>query len=131
VSELSIGQIASHAGLRTSAIRYYEREGLIPKAGRRSGRRIYDASVLDHLLFVRLALRSGFRVGEVKSMVKGLTTASKPGDRWRAAATTKLGELDREIESLQVKKRLLQNLVACQCPSLAHFARSQMAQPGR
>jgi MerR family transcriptional regulator, redox-sensitive transcriptional activator SoxR len=131
MSGLSIGQVANHAGLRTSAIRYYEREGLIPKAARRNGRRIYDASVLDHLLFVRLALRSGFRIGEVKPMVKGLTTASKPGDRWRAAATDKLGELEREIKGLQVKKKLLQDLVSCQCPSLAHFARSQMSRPQR
>ena len=116
-------------GLRASAIRYYESEGLIPKAARKSGRRVYDADILDHLLFVRLALGAGFRIGEIKPMVYGMTVASKPGERWRGVAERKLLELDQEITSLQSKKRLLQNLVKCQCASLAHFAKAQTSKP--
>ena len=123
---LSIGQVASSFGLRTSTVRYYEREGLIPKPARKSGRRVYGPDVRDHLLFVRLALDSGFHIAEVRALVKGMTPASKPGERWRSVAATKLKQLDREIESLKVKKRLLEALSKCQCPSLAHFARSQM-----
>ncbi len=48
MGELSIGEVAGRAGLATSAIRYYEREGLLPRAGRRSGQRVYDgASSID------------------------------------------------------------------------------------
>ena len=119
---LSIGQVARHAGVRPSAIRYYESEGLIPKVGRRGNRRVYDTDILGHLLFVRLALRSGFRIGEIKSMVRGMTVASKPGERWRAVAGKKLEQLDRDIALLQSKKKLLHSLVQCHCPSLVHFA---------
>lgn len=125
MSELSIGQVAQRLGIRASAIRYYEAEGLIPKTGRKSGHRVYDADILNHLIFIRLALRSGFGISEIKSMVRGLTSQSQPGERWRAVADQKLGELDREIAALQSKKKLLQNLATCRCKSLAHFVETQ------
>lgn len=124
MTTLSIGQVASRTSVRASAIRYYESEGLLPKPARKGGRRIYDAGVLDHLLFVRLALRAGFRIGEIKPMVRGLSPSAPPGDRWRAVASKKLAEIEREIERLQSRKRLLENLATCQCPSLSHFART-------
>ena len=123
MTTLSIGQVASRASVRASAIRYYESEGLLPKPARKGGRRVYDASVLDHLLFVRLALQAGFRIGEIKPMVRGLSPSVRPGERWRAVAGKKLVELEREIARLQSRKRLLENLSTCQCPSLSHFAR--------
>src|SRR5262245_53425547 len=119
---LSIGEVARDLGLRTSTIRYYEAEGLIPRAARRAGRRVYDSDIGGHLLFVRLALRSGFRISEIRPLVKDLTMASKPGDRWRSVARQKLTELDREIAALQSKKRLLESLAKCQCASLADFS---------
>ncbi|NJO32206.1 MAG: MerR family transcriptional regulator [Rhodospirillales bacterium] len=124
MTTLSIGQVASRASVRASTIRYYESEGLLPKPARKGGRRIYDASVLDHLLFVRLALRTGFRIGEIKPMVLGLSPSARPGERWRAVASKKLAELQQDIERLQSRKRLLENLATCQCPSLSHFART-------
>jgi DNA-binding transcriptional MerR regulator len=123
----SIGEVAREAGLRTSTIRYYEAEGLIPRPMRQAGRRVYDADIGGHLLFVRMALRSGFRIAEIKPLVKGLTLASKPGDRWRSVARQKLTDLDREIAALQSKKTLLESLTKCQCASLAEFSRTQMA----
>jgi MerR family redox-sensitive transcriptional activator SoxR len=125
VSDLSIGQVAQRFGVRTSAIRYYESEGLIPKAMRRAGRRFYEAGIFDHLIFIRFALRAGFHIGEIRTMVRGLSSATKPGERWRAVADKKLEELDRQMAELQAKKRLLQQLVKCHCPDLAHFARMQ------
>jgi MerR family redox-sensitive transcriptional activator SoxR len=121
MGDMSIGEVARRAGVRTSAIRYYESEGLIPRAGRRSGRRVYDPGIFDHLTFVRLALGAGFHVSEIKNIVRGLTSASPPGERWRAVAGGKLLELNRQIDALQSKKQLLEQLVKCRCPSLAHF----------
>jgi MerR family redox-sensitive transcriptional activator SoxR len=126
VGDLSIGQVAQRFGVRTSAIRYYESEGLIPKAARRAGRRFYEAGTLDHLVFIRFALRAGFHIGEIKTMVRGLSSSTKPGDRWRAVADKKLAELNRQIDELRAKKKLLEQLVKCQCPDLAHFARMML-----
>ncbi|HLF22906.1 MAG TPA: MerR family transcriptional regulator, partial [Burkholderiales bacterium] len=104
MNELSIGQVAKRFGIRASAIRYYESEGLIPKAERRGGRRYYNAWIIDHLVFVRFALRAGFRIGEIRPLVRGLSPSTPPGERWRSVAGGKLDELDHQIDLLQSKK---------------------------
>jgi len=45
VPNLSIGEVARRSGVRTSAIRYYEKVGLLPKASRVNGRRLYDETI--------------------------------------------------------------------------------------
>ena len=62
MKKLSIGQVAERAGIASSAIRYYESEGLLPRAGRRNGRRIYDEGIIDRITLIELAKRAGFRV---------------------------------------------------------------------
>ena len=52
---MSIGEVAHRMGMRPSAIRYYERLGLIAKAPRVGGRRQYDEQVLERLAMVRFA----------------------------------------------------------------------------
>ena len=49
---LTIGQIATRAGVRASAIRYYESRGLLPAASRDAGKRVYDVSVLERLAVI-------------------------------------------------------------------------------
>ncbi len=122
MGDLLIGGVAQRFGIKPSAVRYYESVGLLPEPARRSGRRVYDNDVLDHLTFIRFAQRAGFGISEIKALVSGLTSRSKPGDRWRAVADEKLVEIDRKIDELKSKKRVLRSLVKCQCPSLAHFA---------
>ena len=78
MKNLSIGQVASLAGIATSAIRYYEGEGLLPAALRRSGRRIYDESVLDRLKFIEMAKRAGFSVAEIADALR-VRWAYRPG----------------------------------------------------
>ena len=51
---LSIGEVAEKSGLRPSALRYYEEAGLLAPSERVSGRRRYDASVLDRLRVISL-----------------------------------------------------------------------------
>ncbi len=57
---LTIGQVALKAGLRASAIRYYEAQGLLPPAPRHGGKRVYDASILVRLSAIDLAKTAGF-----------------------------------------------------------------------
>ncbi len=69
---MSIGEVARKMGLRSSAIRYYERLGLIPKAPRVSGRRRYDERVLERLAMVRFAKHVGFSIAEIKVLLRGV-----------------------------------------------------------
>jgi MerR family redox-sensitive transcriptional activator SoxR len=115
---MTIGEVAAEAGLRTSAIRYYEAEGLIPVARRRHGRRVYDRSVLDRLALIELAKLSGFTVSEIKHLLSGFSRATPPGERWRTLASAKLEELDQRLTQIRRMKRVLEAVSRCDCPTL-------------
>jgi MerR family transcriptional regulator, redox-sensitive transcriptional activator SoxR len=55
-----IGEVARRAGLTTSALRYYEREGLLPPPARSAKRRVYDSQVIARIHIVQLARSAGF-----------------------------------------------------------------------
>ncbi len=122
--KILIGEVAKRAGIAASAIRYYESEGLLPKAARRGGRRVYDEAILDQLLFIDLSKRSGFTVAEIRRLVSGFAGNTPPGLRWRALAEKKLDALDRRIEEARAMKKLLLTVSDCQCPSFRDCAES-------
>ena len=124
MTELRIGEVAQRSGIASSAIRYYESEGLIPKAPRRNGRRSYDGSVLDQLSLIDLAKRAGFTVAEIKKLMSGFSRRTPPGERWRALARAKMAELDERIVEAERMKRVLQLVSHCRCPTLADCGRA-------
>ena len=116
--DFSIGEVASKAGLRTSAIRYYERVGLLPPADRRNGRRRYDDSVLRRLAVIHLSQQAGFTIAESKTLLDGFELSTPPSRRWRKMAGRKLDEVEERIERAREMKRLLEVLLQCECPTL-------------
>ena len=124
MQKLSIGIIAKRAGIKASAIRYYESEGLLPKAGRQAGRRVYDDSILDQLRFIDLSKRSGFSIAEIQKLVGGFARSEPPGVRWRALAEKKKEDLDRRIEEARSMKRLLDVVAECECPTFRDCGRA-------
>lgn len=120
---LSIGDVARRAGLATSAIRYYEAEGLIPEAPRSGGQRVYDDTVFDHLMLIRVCRAAGFTLPEIKAFKAGLVGGGSPGPRWRELAAAKAVDLERQIEELNRMKTMLQMLAACACPTLGDCRR--------
>ncbi len=68
---LTIGALARRAGVTTSMLRFYEREGLLKPAGRTTaGYRIYPASAEDTLRFIRRAQRLGFSLSDIKLLLR-------------------------------------------------------------
>jgi MerR family redox-sensitive transcriptional activator SoxR len=121
---MTIGQVAAETGLRASAIRYYETEGLIPVGRRRQARRVYDCSVLDRLALIRLAKLSGFTVAETKQLVSGFSRTTPPGERWRALSSAKIRELDQRLAHIREMKRVLEAVSRCDCPTLETCGRA-------
>jgi MerR family redox-sensitive transcriptional activator SoxR len=66
---LSIGDVASRAGIRTSAVRYYETVGLIPAPDRISGQRRYEGDVVHRLGLIAVAKEAGFSLDEVRTLL--------------------------------------------------------------
>ncbi len=112
---LSIGAVARQAGLRPSAIRYYESAGLLPAPMRVSGWRRYDATVFVRLAVIHLAQQAGFTLAETRTLLRGFSPRVPPSARWHALARQKLPEIEAVITRARTMKRLLEAGLNCGC----------------
>jgi MerR family redox-sensitive transcriptional activator SoxR len=117
MGELTIGEVARQTGLATSALRYYERIGLLPRPRRVNGRRRYDAAVLRQLAVLQFARRAGFTLAEMQGLVGGLGAGAPPAERWQAVAERKLAELQAQIASARQRQQVLHSGLNCACAS--------------
>ena len=122
MGEMRIGEVAERAGLRTSALRYYERIGLLPEPRRVSGQRRYEPDVLLLLAGIDVAQRAGFTVAEIKNLFYGYRDGAKPSERWADLARQKLAELDQLIHRTRAMKQLLEEGLRCGCTCLDECA---------
>lgn len=116
---LSIGEVARRAGVRPSAIRYYERLGLVPVPSRASGRRRYSEEVLLRLHVIRFARESGFTLREIGGLFAGRPYSA----RLRRLATDKLVELDGALARIHTMQSLLRQALRCRCLTAEQCAR--------
>ncbi len=124
LEELTIGEVAQRAGIRASAIRYYESVALLPAPQRINGRRRYDSTVLERLAVIQLAQQAGFTVAEIRTLFNGFTPETPASARWEALAQQKLAEVNALIRRSQAMKRLLEEqLLRCRCLTLDECAR--------
>src|SRR5713101_7732858 len=120
---MKIGQLAARANLNASAIRYYEKRGLLAPPQRLGGQRRYPSDALDCILLIHFATDMGFTLAEIKLFLSGLRDNTLVGPRWKKLAARKLTEVDQSIaRSLQLKS-LLQGLLRCRCASLQQCIR--------
>lgn len=115
MNTLSIGDVGRRAGIQPSAIRYYERMGLLPKATRANGRRRYDESVLEWLALIALAREAGFTIAEIKRLVGGFKPGTLPAARWAELAARKLIEIDAMIARAERMRAVLKIALDCGC----------------
>lgn len=103
-SELSIGVLAQQAGVRPSAIRYYEACGLLPAPERRAGRRRYERAAVERLRMIVAARRLGFSIAELGKLaatnLSGLRNAAKLKARSLTERSTKLRANAAQLEEL-------------------------------
>jgi MerR family transcriptional regulator, redox-sensitive transcriptional activator SoxR len=115
---VKIGELACRTGLNASAIRYYERMGLLAPPYRTGGQRRYPAEAVHRVLLIRFAGDMGFTLAEIKVFLDGLRNDSPVGSRWRKLAERKVKEAERSIERSRRLKSLFEHLLRCRCASL-------------
>jgi len=98
---MSIGEVARSAGVRSSALRYYEGELL--------------CEVLDRLAVVRVAQQAGFTISEIRTLLDGFSEDTAPSERWRILAQDKLPEVEALVERALSMKDLLERGLRCEC----------------
>src|SRR5918996_1479836 len=116
---MSIGEVARRAGVRPSALRYYEGVGVLPAPERKNGRRRYDAEVLrevlDRMAVVRVSQQAGFTISEIGTLMDGFSEDTPPSERWRVLAREKLPEVEALVERALSMKDLLERGLRCEC----------------
>lgn len=114
---LSISEVAAATGLRPSALRYYEIEGLVHPITRIGGRRHYTPSVLRRLAIIALLQEVGFTVAEIKEL---LGQDKQLEGRWRKMAEEKLIAIDAHIERARETRGLLEKAMRCGCGDMGN-----------
>ena len=122
MEELAIGEVARRAGIRPSALRYYESVGLLPAPRRVSGRRRYDEGTVQMLKIVQLAQQAGFTITEIQTLLHGFAPDTPPAARWQPLAQRKIAEIDAQIERAWQMKRILETGLNCGCLRLEDCA---------
>jgi MerR family transcriptional regulator, redox-sensitive transcriptional activator SoxR len=115
---LSIGELARRAGLATSAIRYYERAGVLPPAERVGGRRTYGPDAVRRLGVVAIAQQAGFSLAEIRELLDGTDAGAPAGDTLRVLAERKLPEIEALIARAEAMRAWLELARECGCPTL-------------
>lgn len=116
MSALSIGQLAKSAQVGVDTIRFYEKQGLMPRAMRRaSGYREYGHDDLLRLKFIRRAKDLGFSLEEIAELLALKRLPSRGVEKVKAVARQKLLQVDVKLAELQRLRVVLADLVAA-CP---------------
>ncbi|WII80180.1 MerR family transcriptional regulator [Klebsiella pasteurii] len=113
---LDIRQIADLSGVTPSALRYYEKKGLIQPIGRNGLRRQYHENVLNKLQLIALGQAAGFTLDELAAMFG--SQAGVTIDRGLLLQRAK--EIDATVRKLQLLSRGLKHAARCMQPEHRH-----------
>lgn len=120
---LTISEVARRVALKPSAIRYYERIGLLPAPLRESGQRRYDSTVLYRLAIIRRARQLDFTLEEIRQLFFGFQEA-RASVRWQKLCRSKLAELQVMAEGIKSVQQLLRRMMRrCHCETLDQCGR--------
>jgi len=119
MAHLTISQVAKQAGLRPSAIRYYEQIGILPRAARAGGQRRYDNTVLYRLALVQQSRQMGFTLDEIHRLFFGFRSNTPISERWKKLSQRKLAELESLAAQVKTMQDLLRGMATrCSCDAL-------------
>lgn len=112
---LPIGEVAKRSGVASSALRYYERCGLINTGAKIGGRRHFPLAVLHRLSVIKVCQHIGFSLAEISELLNGNLAGN---GAWRHLAKSKQQDLRMRIGQLEGLLRLLEQTLGCECHAL-------------
>lgn len=108
--------LAERGGVNLQTIRYYEREGLLPKPPRlKSGYRVFPETAVQRVRFIKRAQELGFQLSEVRELLSIQLDPAKECSDVQRLAKAKVEDIEARIRTLQSMRRVLSNL-ADACP---------------
>ena len=121
-SDLGIGEVARRAGVRPSAIRYYEEVGLLAEPPRVGGKRRYGEDVFRCLANIEGAQRAGFTLGEMRAYFQCSRHGNEAQACHRALVRRKLEEVEGTLSRLLQAKNRLEMALRDECASVEECA---------
>ncbi|HEX4308257.1 MAG TPA: MerR family transcriptional regulator [Solirubrobacterales bacterium] len=119
---LPIGEVARLARLNVSAIRFYERKGLLPEPERVGGKRRYDEGTVDRLGTIEVAKQAGFSLAEIGILLDSVDRGEPAHEQLSALAARKLPEVEALIARAEAMRDWLTVASDCGCDSLDRCA---------
>jgi MerR family transcriptional regulator, redox-sensitive transcriptional activator SoxR len=119
---LGIGEVAREAGVSVSAIRFYERNGLLPEAKREGGKRRFGADAVRRIGVINVAKQAGFSLDEARALLDSIDQGAPAHQELQAVAARKLPEMDALIERARAMRDWLAVASDCGCESLEDCA---------
>jgi MerR family redox-sensitive transcriptional activator SoxR len=120
---LTIGEVEQRSGFATSALRFYERQGLIRASRTTGNQRRYPRSVLRRLAFIRAARNVGLTLDEISDALATLPEGRTPTKAdWARLSQSWRDRLDEQIAALEQLRQGLTSCIGCGCLSLRHCA---------
>ena len=120
--KFEIGEAARRAGIRISAVRYYEKRGLIAAERGAGGRRVFTHASVERLALIRFAKALGFSLADVRKLLNGYADDTPAGARWAELASAKLSEVETLLRRVEQMRAGLQKISGCQCRDLEQCA---------
>lgn len=116
---LAIGDVATRAGVATSALRFYESRGLIRSERNASGHRRYARDVLRRVAVIKVAQRIGIPLEEIADALSALPENRTPtASDWRKLSDAWRADLNERIDKLCKLRDQLDGCIGCGCLSL-------------
>jgi MerR family redox-sensitive transcriptional activator SoxR len=125
---LTIGEVAKRSGVATSALRFYEDQGLIHAERNDSGHRRYPRAVIRRVAFIVFAQRIGLSLEEIRAELARLPRNRVPERAdWEKLSRGWTTRIEERIAELARLRASLTDCIGCGCLSLD---RCQLANPG-
>ena len=116
---LSIGAVSERTGVATSALRFYEAEGIIQSIRADSGHRRFQRDVLRRVSFIRVAQQVGLSLDEIRTALASLPDNRTPNQRdWERLSASWRPRLDAQIAMLERLREKLTGCIGCGCLSM-------------
>ena len=115
---MTIGELADRTGLAVSAIRFYQRRGLLPARDAGSGWQRYGPDTLARLAVIELAKGTGFSLDEIAQLLAAFDADGSPATTWQTLAEAKLADIDAQAARLHHMRDLLTEALTCSCMTL-------------
>lgn len=115
---MRIAELAHRAGVKVSALRFYERSGLLPSPPRSAaGYRVYDEAAVERIRYLRRGQELGFRLQELRDVAirSGDVSGDVTGELVHDIAVRKLADIDAAIADLTRTRAAIEEQLADQC----------------